>query len=193
MPANPARTIREKAMNADNPLPPDAAAAAAQLDELIGLFEQHPDPAVQERVVALLRCVDRLHRGGLRRLAELLRLSGLEQPALADPEVRLLFDLYELGEGGERQRAESVLESVQNDVEAHGGRLEVVNARSGVITVRLGGVCQSSAAALQAIIEQTLRQGLTDFLRLEIQEPPPVAGALLQLGILQRGETNAPK
>jgi hypothetical protein len=30
---------------------------------LIGLFEQHPDPAVQERVLQSLRCVDRLHRG----------------------------------------------------------------------------------------------------------------------------------
>jgi hypothetical protein len=40
-------------------LPAGDAAAVEHLDDLIGLFEQHPDPAVQERVLQSLRCVDR--------------------------------------------------------------------------------------------------------------------------------------
>src|SRR5919202_1793064 len=84
-PASPARATPGSAMSPENPLPPELAAALERLDDLVAAFEQHPDPDVRERAVALLQCVDHVHRGGLRRLAELLRLAGLEPPALADP------------------------------------------------------------------------------------------------------------
>jgi hypothetical protein len=79
-------------------LPDELVAAVLRVDELVQLFEHHPDAAVRDQVVELLQRVDGLHRAGLRRLARLLRAAGLERRALDDAEVRLLYTLYDLGE-----------------------------------------------------------------------------------------------
>jgi len=63
-------------------------------------------------------------------------------------------------------------------VESHGGRLEVLNADGGVVTVRLSGACQGcsgSAATLRHVVEQALRDGLVDFVRMEVDAPAPAA------------------
>ena len=80
------------------PLPDEVAVAALQVDELIRAFEDHPDPLIRDQVIELLQRVDALHRAGLMRLANLLRAAGLERRALDDPEVRLLYVLYDLDE-----------------------------------------------------------------------------------------------
>lgn len=70
-----------------------------QLDELIAVFEQHPDPATREQVGVLLGGLDMLHREGLRRLVDALRELGgdamIEQVA-RDPIVETLLGLYDL-------------------------------------------------------------------------------------------------
>ncbi len=65
--------------------PPEVGAALRQLDDLIQMFSQHPDEGVQEAVVAMLRAVDVLHRGALRRLGAFLDARALLDEALADP------------------------------------------------------------------------------------------------------------
>ncbi len=72
-----------------------------QLDELVALFEQHPDPATRERVTSLLSGLDLLHREGLKRLVDALRAAGAEEAlhqATADPVVAILLGLYDLVE-----------------------------------------------------------------------------------------------
>ena len=164
-------------MRPDDGLPPPLGEALGALDELVELFQQHPDPAVRERAVALLRSVDAVHRPGLRRLAELLQAAGLRRRALDDPEVRLLFDLYDLDEDGDRVRAEAVLGAdVRPYVESHGGRLEVVAADRGVVTVRLSGACRGCAgsrATLRHLVEQALREAMPGFARLEVADSAP--------------------
>lgn len=76
------------------PLPPEVAAALHRLDDLVRMFEQHPDPSVQDAAIEMLRAVDVLHRGALQRLAALLGARGLLDDALAEPQVALLFALY---------------------------------------------------------------------------------------------------
>ena len=162
-------------MRPEDGLPPEVLGALERLDELVKRFEEHPEPAVQERVFELLQCVDAVHRAGLRRLGELLKVAGLQRRALDDPEVRLLFELYELGEGGECQRAEAVLATVRPYIESHGGSMEVVEAEAGVVKVCLSGACtgrHGSAATLRHVIEQTLRDGLPGFIRMEVLETP---------------------
>lgn len=72
--------------------------AIQQLDELVESFEQDPEPTVRERAITLLQAVDAVHRPGLKLLAAYLDAAGpgLRDRALADPAVRLLFELYEL-------------------------------------------------------------------------------------------------
>src|SRR5215212_10202421 len=87
---DPARSVFE---------PPNALELAVQrLDEMIESFEEDPEPTVRERAITLLQAVDAVHRPGLARLAAYLDAAGpgLRASALADPAVRLLFELYEL-------------------------------------------------------------------------------------------------
>lgn len=157
------------------PLPERLAVELDRLTDMIAGFEADPDEALQARVFGLLRSIDHVHRAGLRRLGELLKVAGLQARALDDPEVKLLFDLYDLGEGGERQRAEAVLAAVTPYIESHGGSLTVVEAEGGVVRVGLSGACsgcQGSSATLRHVVEGALRDGLPDFERLEVVEAP---------------------
>lgn len=70
--------------------------AVRHLDRLVHEFELAPESAARERVFELIECVDFIHREGLKRVADLLDLAGFRQRALDVPEVRLLFELYEL-------------------------------------------------------------------------------------------------
>jgi nitrite reductase/ring-hydroxylating ferredoxin subunit len=70
-----------------------------QLDDLVTIFEHHPDPATQEQVAALLGGLDLLHREGLGRLVGALREAGADElldRATADPIVKTLLGLYDL-------------------------------------------------------------------------------------------------
>jgi hypothetical protein len=72
-----------------------------QVDDLVAAFDQHPDEATRERVVALLTSIDLLHRSALARLVARLRARG-DGPALDaaadDRVVRTLLALYDLAE-----------------------------------------------------------------------------------------------
>ncbi len=170
----PAGLDGELASRSDD-LPADLGAELDRLTDLIAGFEAEPDEALRDRVFALLKSIDHVHRAGLWRLGELLKVAGLQARAIDDPEVKLLFDLYDLGEGGELQRAEAVLATVTPYIESHGGSLAVVEAVAGVVSVRLSGACsgcQGSSATLRHVVEGALRDGLSDFLRMEIVEDP---------------------
>jgi Fe-S cluster biogenesis protein NfuA/nitrite reductase/ring-hydroxylating ferredoxin subunit len=157
------------------PLPERLADELDRLTGMIAGFEADPDDALQARVLELLRSIDYVHRAGLRRLWELLKVAGLEARALDDPETRLLFDLYDLGEGGERERVDAVLAAVRPYIESHGGSLTVVEAEAGVVSIRLSGACsgcQGSTATLRHVVEGALRDGLPEFERMEVVEAP---------------------
>ena len=156
-----------------DPLPPEITDAVDRIADLVAGFEAETDEDLQARVFELLRSIDLVHRAGLHRLDELLKAAGLQARAIDDPEVKLLFDLYDLGEGGERQRAEAVLEAVAPYIESHGGKLSVVEAEAGVVRVQLSGACsscQGSSATLRHVVEGALRDGLSDFVRMDVVE-----------------------
>src|SRR5262245_28722409 len=69
------------------------------LDALVAEFEQHPDPWVRGRVLALIHHVDGAHRAGLERLVALIgeRDPGLLDEVARDPVAGLLLALYDLG------------------------------------------------------------------------------------------------
>ncbi len=160
--------------------PPHVAAALHRLDELIQMFSRHPDEVVQEGLVGVLRAVDMLHRGALHRLSALLDERSLLDEALADPHIALLFGLYRAddiddGDEDERSRAEAVVAEVRAEVEAHGGRLEVVTAEGGVVSIRLAGAndgSSESTAELLRLVEAVLRAELPEFVRMDLSSAP---------------------
>ena len=82
----------------DDRLEPGVVAALERVEDLISAFESDPDEGIQEMAVELLQSIDAIHRRGLTRLVEILGPdgSGLRERVLADPHVRLLFELYDL-------------------------------------------------------------------------------------------------
>lgn len=166
----------------------ELAAAAERLDDLVKRFEAHPDPAVQERVFELLQCIDTVHRAGLRSLNALLKTAGLQRRAIDDPEVRLLFDLYDLGEGGDQSRAEAVVESLRPVVQSGGAALELLDAGADRISVRLA--CTPGDPHVEewrAAVEHALFDALPDVTRIEVvaeQPAQPVASNFVPLSNL---------
>jgi nitrite reductase/ring-hydroxylating ferredoxin subunit len=152
-------------------LPQEVATAVDRLDFLVKRFEEHPEPAVKDLLFELLGCVDTIHRAGLRRLNELLKVAGLQQRAVDDPEVRLLFDLYDLGEGGDESRTAAVVESVKPGLDAMGVQIELVESTATSLRVRL--TCpphaeQSGLDDLRSSLEQVLLDGLPGVNRVAI-------------------------
>jgi nitrite reductase/ring-hydroxylating ferredoxin subunit/Fe-S cluster biogenesis protein NfuA len=168
-------------------LPPNVAAAVQRLDELVKRFEEHPDLVVRERVFELLQCIDTMHRHGLRSLNELLKTVGLQRRAVDDPEVKLLFDLYDLGEGGDQSRAEAVVESLRPAVESGGGKLELLAADADRVKVRL--VCAPGdphSDQWRAGVEHALFDALPDLTEIEVLTEPvqPLASNFVPLSNL---------
>lgn len=73
-------------------------ATLSRLDALIESFEQDPDPAVHDRAMELLQCVDAVHRAGLGGLARSLEgLNAADRArTVADSAVRVVLELYDL-------------------------------------------------------------------------------------------------
>lgn len=129
----------------------------------------------------MLRAVDVLHRGVLQRLGAFLDARLLRDEALSDPHVALLFELYgpQDADDDERSRAAAAVARIRPEVEANGGRLEVVMAEGGVVNIRLDGDNSSpSTDTLRGLVEEALRAELPEFVRLDVAssarkpEPP---------------------
>ncbi len=156
----------------DDELPPEVASAVDRLDQLVKRFEEHPEPAVKDLVFELLSCVDTIHRVGLRRLNELLKVAGLQQRATDDPEVRLLFDLYDLGEGGDEARAQAMVASLQSPLVAMGAQMEFLAADAQSIHVRFSPPPEANAhavAELRVALEQVLLDNLPGVVRAQVE------------------------
>lgn len=81
--------------------PAEYLSVLRSVDDLVQMFEEHPDERVRERMTALLTGLDALHREGLERLVDRVRdLAGRElADRLADdPVVGTLLGLYDLAE-----------------------------------------------------------------------------------------------
>lgn len=146
------------------------------------------DPAVQASVFAMLDGVDALHRHALERLGALLTLEQLGRLRAADPAVAWLLDAYAVGVD-ERAEAERALETVRPYLHSHGGDVGVLDARGGVVRVRLTGACSgctASTVTLRRGVEEALRDHLPGFTAMEVQEDdapahPPPGPTLLQI------------
>lgn len=155
-------------------LPPELAAAVDRVNAIVQKFEEHPEPAVKDLVFELLSNVDTVHRLGLRRLNELLKVAGLQRRATDDPEVRLLFDLYDLGEGGDEARAEAMVESLKAPLAAMGAQMELLRADAESIQVRFIPPLDAHPDAIEELrsaLEQMLLDNLPGVVRAEVEVP----------------------
>ena len=165
------------------------------LDELEGLLGEVEglDEPVRSRVLSLLDGIDALHRLALGRLAAALEPEALDRARDGDPAVAWLLEAYAVGVD-ERAAAEAALETIRPYIQSHGGVVEVLDARDGVVRLRMSGACAgctASAITLQGGIEEALREHFPGFARTEVEQDdaaphPPPGPTLLQIEGLDR-------
>jgi Fe-S cluster biogenesis protein NfuA len=157
-----------------------------ELERLLAEVEQLDDP-IRTRVFSLLDGVDALHRLALGRLGQ--RLGDEQVAALReDPAVAWLLDAYAVGVD-ERAAAEAAIDRVRPYLHSHGGDVEVLDVRAGVVRLRLSGACagcSASTVTLRHGVEEALRDGFPGFAAIEVEEDdalphPPPGPTLLQI------------
>ena len=156
-----------------------------RLEELLGAVEGL-DGEVRMQVFELLDGVDAVHRLAITRLADGLGhdLAGVRQ---ADPAVDWLFEAYGVGVT-DVEAASVALEQIRPYIHEHGGEVEVLSVKHGVVRVRLLGSCSGCTAAADTLrngVEQALRDHLPGFVSMDVApddgapaHPPPM---LLQI------------
>lgn len=138
-----------------------------RLEELLADVEQ--DEQVRDRVFELLDGVDALHRLAVTRLADALgdRLHALRR---GDAAIDWLFEAYGVGVE-DVEAASAALEQVRPYLHDHGGEVEVLAVRHGVVRVRLIGACSGCTSAAQTLrhgVEEALREHLPGFVELDV-------------------------
>ena len=142
-------------------------------EELQRLLE-HPQEEVRDLGRTVLEAVDAIHREGLTRMSALLDHHDLLRLAATDPAIAELLDLYDLVPISEDALVERALENVRPYIQSHGGQLEVVAVKDGVVRVRLAGSCagcSGSAMTLKRGVETALRDDFPGFVSMEVEEP----------------------
>ncbi len=164
----------------------DAALASfgPLLDRLESLLEsvEGLDAEVRMQVFELLDGVDAVHRLAITRLADGLGddLAGVRQSDLA---VDWLFEAYGVGVT-DTAAASHALESIRPYIHEHGGEVEVLSVKHGVVRVRLLGSCSGCTAAADTLrngVEEALRDHLPGFVAMDVapddgaaSHPPPL-------------------
>jgi Fe-S cluster biogenesis protein NfuA len=158
-----------------------------RLEELLAEVDAL-DEHVRQTVFELLDGIDTMHRLALGRLAQGIGPEAVKRLRDDDQAVAWLFDAYGIGVD-ELAAAEEALASIRPYIHSHGGKVEVLETRQGVVRLRMSGACSgcsASAITLREGIEEGLRERLPGFVRTEVEEEPapphpPPGPTLLQI------------
>ena len=143
------------------------------LDERIRALEQLPDEEIRDQVFTMLQLIDRVHRGGIQKIAERLKDTELWNGLIDDPAVAVLMDLYGAIELDEVTQVEQTLDMVRPYIESHGGKLELLGVDNGEVQVRMSGSCENcsgTSATIKHGIEAALEEGFADFKSLHVED-----------------------
>ncbi len=172
-----------------------------RIEELVARIEGAADPQLRDDALALVQLLMDLHRQGLARMIE---IAGRSEAAgandapvngsgkngassflhrlAADERVAPLLMLHDLHPVDLPTRVEQALEKVRPLLRSHGGDVELVDLRDGVLKLKLEGSCHgcpSSSITLRNAIEEAIVEFAPDITRLEVLgvvDPPPAAG-----------------
>lgn len=157
-----------------------------RLEELLAEIDSLDDES-RRSVLELLDGVDALHRVALTRLTAGLGPETLDRARASDPAVAWLLDAYGLGID-QAAAADAALKSIRPYIHSHGGKVEVLAAADGVVSLRLSGACSgctASAVTLREGVERALHEHFPGFASMEVEaddapaHPPPAP--LLQI------------
>jgi Fe-S cluster biogenesis protein NfuA len=156
----------------------DAQAAGERVEALLAELRSHAGPQVAGTAEELVSCLVELYGAGL---AEIVRILGEDADAgpllldklAADPLVEsllLVHDLHPLETGARVRRA---VDQVLPQLGSHAGEIEYRGLDDqGIVHLRLergGHGCHSSAASVQAAIEQAVAQAAPEAAGVDIE------------------------
>ena len=175
----------------------DFQARLQHLDTLLQEAEHLADPAARGRLREIVQAILDLHGAGLERLLEHVAEAGRAGRGIIDACARddvvggllLLHGLHPLGV---EERVRQALEGVRPSLRAHGGNVELLEVRDGMVRLRLEGNCHhcpSSAVTMQQTVEEAIYGKAPEVTTVEVEgavgEPPPDGdGARVALPVL---------
>jgi Fe-S cluster biogenesis protein NfuA len=134
------------------------------LDALLCEGEQVADPAARARLQQIVQAILDLHGAGLERLLGHVAEAGeagneIPDACARDDVVGGLLLLHGLHPLDLEARVRQALESVRPYLHSHGGNVELLDVRDGVVRLRLEGNCHhcpSSALTMQQTVEEAI-------------------------------------
>ncbi|MBI4672595.1 MAG: NifU family protein [Chloroflexi bacterium] len=165
---------------ADRELTPEEFQATLQrLDELVREFDALSLPQVREKAFAMLQAIDAIHRAGLGRLIAFLHQQGQLDLILRgahDPIINTLFQLYDFLPLDDRTQVETALELVRPYIHSHGGEVQVLDVKDGIVHLRLTGACYGCAGSTMTLrrgIESVLAENYPGFRGIAVHDAAP--------------------
>jgi Fe-S cluster biogenesis protein NfuA len=148
-----------------------------RLDALLHEVEDSADPAAAARTREIVQLVLDLHGTGLERILGHLEAAGeagakVLDACARDDVVNGLLLLHDLHPMDLETRVGRALEQVRPALRSHGGNVELLGVRDGVVHLRLEGNCHgcpSSAATMKLTIEEAIFANAPEVVSIEVQ------------------------
>jgi Fe-S cluster biogenesis protein NfuA/nitrite reductase/ring-hydroxylating ferredoxin subunit len=147
------------------------------IEGLIRKIESLADPAARTSAVALVQALMEFHGAGLDRMMEIVSDSGKLGEGVfdnfaGDQLVSSLLLLYGLHPLPLDARVMQALDKVRPYLDSHGGSVELVGIRDGVVRLQMQGSCKScpsSAMTLKLAIEEAIYAAAPDIVTIEAE------------------------
>jgi Fe-S cluster biogenesis protein NfuA/nitrite reductase/ring-hydroxylating ferredoxin subunit len=157
----------------------------ARIESLLEEIEELPDPVARDRCTEVVGALLDLYGEGLARIVERVPAA---QSLVEDELIAHLLLLHGIHPVPVEARVHGALEEVRPYLQSHGGNVELVSLRDGVLRLRLEGSCSgcpSSSATLSLAVEEAIRKAAPEVEEIEAveeQQPSTADGpALIQL------------
>jgi Fe-S cluster biogenesis protein NfuA len=167
------------------------------LDTLLQEAEHLADPAARGRLREIVQALLDLHGAGLERLLEHVAEAreagnGILDACGRDDVVSGLLLLHGLHPLDMEERVRQALDGVQPYLRSHGGNVELLDVRDGVVRLRLEGNCHhcpSSSVTMQQTVEEAIYGKAPEITAVEVERPveeasPDGHGARVALPLL---------
>jgi Fe-S cluster biogenesis protein NfuA len=148
-----------------------------RLEALLQQVERFADPAARAHTREIVQALLDLHGAGLELILEQVAAIGPAGLALidrlaGDDLVGSLLLLHGLHPLGLEERVRRALEEVRPYLRSHGGNVELLGLRDGVVRLRLQGSydgCPSSAVTMRQTIEEAILGKAPDVTAVEVE------------------------
>lgn len=149
----------------------------ARVQELIAQLDGLSDPVARKTAQEFMRAIMELYGLGLAKVVQVLSNSGergapMRQELIEDGVFASLLLIHDLYPVPLEERIEEGLNTVRPYLASHGGAVQVVRIKDGVVHLRLEGTCKgcpASQATLELAIKKALNEAAPDLVGMQVE------------------------